>query len=142
LMQACWHSFLGCSVDSGRSYKARQEYRERSVFLNTAAIALLAERIMPEMDQGKPIFDLKNGRKIWEWVRAQIGRPDVRCSMPEPEGPSPTPDVQPRDRTKRPSRVVRVLKALCIMILTSLGTVRLLEAFPRRPVRFSLRAPF
>jgi Phage integrase family len=25
-----------------------------------------------------PIFDLKNGRKIWEWVRVQIGRPEVR----------------------------------------------------------------
>jgi integrase len=58
--------------------KARQEYRERSVFLNTAAVALLSERITPVMDQNKPIFDLKNGRKIWEWVRAEIGRPDVR----------------------------------------------------------------
>jgi integrase len=58
--------------------KARQEYRERLVFLNTAAVALLLERITPDMDQNKPIFDLKNGRKIWEWVRAQIGRPDVR----------------------------------------------------------------
>jgi integrase len=36
--------------------KARQEYRERSVFLNTAAIALLLERITPTMDQNKPIF--------------------------------------------------------------------------------------
>jgi integrase len=58
--------------------KARQEYRERSVFLNTASIALLSERIVPGMDPQARIFNLKNGRKIWEWVRVQIGRPEVR----------------------------------------------------------------
>jgi integrase len=58
--------------------KARQEYRERDVFLNTAAVALLSERIVPGMDLDAPVFNLKNGRKIWEWVRAEIGRPDVR----------------------------------------------------------------
>jgi integrase len=58
--------------------KARQEYRERTVFLSTAAVALLAERMVPGMDPNKPIFNLSNGRKIWEWVRAQIGRTDVR----------------------------------------------------------------
>jgi integrase len=58
--------------------KARQEYRERTVFLSTAAVALLAERMVPGMDPNRPIFNLSNGRKIWEWVRAQIGRTDVR----------------------------------------------------------------
>ena len=32
--------------------KARQEHRERSVFLNTAAVALLAERVTPGCDPG------------------------------------------------------------------------------------------
>lgn len=58
--------------------KARQAYRERPVFLNTPAVALLAERIKPGMDPDQPLFRLTNARKIWEWVRVQIGRPDVR----------------------------------------------------------------
>jgi integrase len=58
--------------------KARQGYRERTVYLNTAAVALLAERISPEMDDDAFLFDLKNDRKLWEWVRKEIGREDVR----------------------------------------------------------------
>ena len=58
--------------------KARQGYRERPVFLSTPAVALLAERIIPDMDPDAPLFDLTNSRKVWEWVRIQIGRPDVR----------------------------------------------------------------
>jgi integrase len=58
--------------------KARQEHRERVVFLNTAAVALLAERIKPGSAPHAPLFVLTNARKLWEWVRAQIGRPDAR----------------------------------------------------------------
>jgi integrase len=58
--------------------KARQEYRERVVFLSTAAVALLAERIAPDMEPDAPLFNLRNAPKIWGWVRARIGRPDVR----------------------------------------------------------------
>jgi integrase len=57
--------------------KAKQEYRERTVYLNRAAVALLAERLTPGMDPQALVFRLTNGRKIWEWVRAQIGRSDV-----------------------------------------------------------------
>ena len=57
--------------------KARQTYRERPVFLNTAAIALLAERIVGKAPEDF-VFNLTNARKLWEWVRAEIGRPDVR----------------------------------------------------------------
>jgi integrase len=58
--------------------KARQDHRERIVFLSTAAVALLSERIKPGMDPDAPLFVLKNARKVWEWVRAQMGRPDAR----------------------------------------------------------------
>jgi integrase len=57
--------------------KARQDYRARDVFLNTAAVALLAERIAPDADPEALVFNVKNARKLWEWVRAQIGRTDV-----------------------------------------------------------------
>lgn len=61
--------------------KARQGYRERVVALSTAAVALLAERLdrlreAPDADAF--VFDLTNGRKLWEWAREQIGRPEVR----------------------------------------------------------------
>jgi integrase len=58
--------------------KARQEVRERPVFLSTPAVALLAERIPLGADPKMLIFDLRNDRKLWEWARAKIGRPDVR----------------------------------------------------------------
>jgi integrase len=58
--------------------KARQDYRERVVFLSTAAVALLAERIKPDMDPQEPLFRLTNSRKLWEWVRLKIGRPEAR----------------------------------------------------------------
>jgi integrase len=58
--------------------KARQEYRERLVWLNTAAVALLAERIKPDTDPQAPLFVLTNARKLWEWVKFSIGRPDTR----------------------------------------------------------------
>jgi integrase len=58
--------------------KARQEHRERLVFLNTAAVALLAERIKPDADPQAPLFVLTNARKIWEWVKFTVGRPDTR----------------------------------------------------------------
>src|SRR5262249_51734193 len=58
--------------------KARQAYRERPVYLSTAAVALLAERLKPDIAPDTPLFDLKNLRKIWEWVRINIGRPEVR----------------------------------------------------------------
>jgi integrase len=56
--------------------KTRQEYRERPVALSTPAVALLSDRIRPDTDA--LVFDLRNLRKHWEWVRAQIGRTDVR----------------------------------------------------------------
>ena len=58
--------------------KARQGYRERPVYLSTPAVALLAERIPADADPDALVFDLTNGRKLWEWARAQIGRADVR----------------------------------------------------------------
>jgi len=58
--------------------KARQDVRERPVFLSTPAVALLAERMPPGTPPEARLFDLRNGRKLWEWVRAQIGRTDVR----------------------------------------------------------------
>lgn len=58
--------------------KARQGYRERPVYLSTAAVALLAERVTPDMAPDAKLFRLKNCRKIWEWARAEIGRPEVR----------------------------------------------------------------
>lgn len=58
--------------------KAKQAYRQRTVYLNTHAVALLAERLTPSLDPNAPLFKLKNGRKIWEWVRTELGRPDVR----------------------------------------------------------------
>lgn len=58
--------------------KARQGHRERPVYLSTAAVALLAERIPLNADPDALVFDLTNARKLWEWVRAEIGRPDVR----------------------------------------------------------------
>lgn len=58
--------------------KARQGYRLRPVFLSTPACALLAERMAKVTDPNAPLFNLKNARKVWEWVREQIGRPDVR----------------------------------------------------------------
>jgi integrase len=58
--------------------KARQGHRERRVYLNTPAVALLAERIRPGMDPQAPLFTLANVRKLWDWVRNEIGRPDVR----------------------------------------------------------------
>lgn len=58
--------------------KAGQGYRERVVFLSTAAVALLSERIKPGMAQDKPLFNLTNERKIWEWVRIKIGHPNMR----------------------------------------------------------------
>jgi integrase len=58
--------------------KARQGHRERAVALNTAAVALLSERLPASPDADARVFDMTNGRKLWEWVREQIGRPDVR----------------------------------------------------------------
>jgi integrase len=58
--------------------KARQGYRERPVYLSTPALALLAERVAAAPDDDAPLFDLTNHRKVWEWVREQIGRPEVR----------------------------------------------------------------
>lgn len=58
--------------------KARQGYRERPVYLSTAAVALLAERIPADADPDALVFDLTNARKLWEWVRVEIGRPEVR----------------------------------------------------------------
>ena len=58
--------------------KARQGYRERVVFLNAAAVALLSERIKPDMPEDQPLFVLPNERKIWEWVRIKIGHPNMR----------------------------------------------------------------
>ncbi len=58
--------------------KARQGYRERVVFLNAAAVALLSERIKPDMHEDQPLFVLTNERKIWEWVRIKIGHPNMR----------------------------------------------------------------
>lgn len=58
--------------------KARQEYRERPVALSTPAVALLAERIPDNAKSDAFVFDLTNLRKHWEWVRAKIGRTDVR----------------------------------------------------------------
>jgi len=57
--------------------KAKQEWRERTVYLNTVAVALLAERLENSINDLEPIFRFKNGRKIWDWVRHQIGRPKV-----------------------------------------------------------------
>lgn len=58
--------------------KARQGYRERRVYLNTPAVALLAERLTPGLDPQQPIFRLINLRRLWDRVRREIGRPDVR----------------------------------------------------------------
>jgi integrase len=58
--------------------KARQGYRLRPVFLGTPAVALLSERLAGSLGPSEPLFDLTNHRKIWEWVRKQIGRTDVR----------------------------------------------------------------
>jgi len=58
--------------------KARQGYRLRPVFLSTPACALLAERMATVSDPDAPLFSLTNARKVWEWVREQIGRPEVR----------------------------------------------------------------
>ncbi len=58
--------------------KARQGYRERRVVLSTAAVALLSERMPTDVHPDTEVFNLTNGRKLWEWVRVQIGRPDVR----------------------------------------------------------------
>jgi integrase len=58
--------------------KARQGHRERTVYLSTPAVALLSERILPGMDDDAFLFNLTNARKLWEWVRAEIGREDVR----------------------------------------------------------------
>lgn len=55
--------------------KARQGYRERTIYLNSSAIALLSRREGPRTG---PVFTLTNRRKAWEWVRAQIGRPELR----------------------------------------------------------------
>ena len=44
--------------------------------MRDAAVALLAERIVPGIDPKAPPFYLENGRKIWEWLPALIGRPD------------------------------------------------------------------
>ena len=49
--------------------KAKQEWRERTVYLNTVAVALLAERLENSINDLEPIFRFKNGRKIWDWVR-------------------------------------------------------------------------
>jgi integrase len=58
--------------------KARQGHRLRPVFLSTPAVALLAERLAGAARDDEPLFNLTNDRKIWEWVREQIGRPEVR----------------------------------------------------------------
>ena len=58
--------------------KARQGYRKRPVYLSTPALALLAERVAAAPSDDAPLFDLTNHRKVWEWVRTQIGRPEVR----------------------------------------------------------------
>lgn len=58
--------------------KARQEYRVRVVALSRPAVALLSERRPPGAAAGERVFDLKNFRKLWDWVRAQIGRTKVR----------------------------------------------------------------
>lgn len=55
--------------------KSRQNYRERTIYLNSYAVALLSKR---DGDRTGPVFHLTNRRKAWEWVRQQIGRPDVR----------------------------------------------------------------
>lgn len=58
--------------------KARQGYRERRVWLSTAAVALLAERIPEGAKAGDLVFRLVNVRKTWEACRKEIGRPEVR----------------------------------------------------------------
>ena len=58
--------------------KARQGYRERTIYLNTPALALLSERLETNPDKDAPLLVLTNARKMWDWVRARIGRPDVR----------------------------------------------------------------
>lgn len=58
--------------------KARQGHRERPIFLSTPAMALLSERMAAASHPDVPLFDLTNDRKVWEWVRAEIGRPEVR----------------------------------------------------------------
>ena len=58
--------------------KARQGYRLRPVFLSTPACALLAERMAAVTDPNAALFNLTNARKVWEWVRGELGRPEVR----------------------------------------------------------------
>lgn len=56
--------------------KARQDYRERRIYLNANACALIEPRLKGDPDA--LVFNLTNRRKAWEWVRKQIGRPEVR----------------------------------------------------------------
>ena len=56
--------------------KARQDHRERRLFLNVHACALLGSRLGE--DPMALVFRMTNRRKAWEWVRGRIGRPDVR----------------------------------------------------------------
>ena len=53
-----------------------ERHRERCLYLNVHACALLGSRLGE--DPMALVFRMTNRRKAWEWVRGQIGRPDVR----------------------------------------------------------------